>query len=256
MPSPAIEIKGLTKSYGDVHALKGVDITIKKGEFYGLLGPNGAGKTTTINILTGLVFRDQGTTNVFGQDTSFGFGGGACDSRVRADPGSTVTSTIDCVLTTENNDSDRGVQGWSMSIAGDGLLITDITVEGTAGAQGNQGGFVKSETTDRSGVPGGGASNDCEGKLGAVSAVVLSFVSPVTLAANGSERVAIITSEATAPAAGEESTGSVAYADGCRGVGQPVRNAVTLNAQTTIPSLGSCSITLACLLYTSDAADE
>ena len=69
MPSPAIEIKGLTKSYGDVHALKGVDISIKKGEFFGLLGPNGAGKTTTINILTGLVFRDQGTTKVFGRDT-------------------------------------------------------------------------------------------------------------------------------------------------------------------------------------------
>ena len=183
--------------------------------------------------------------NVFGQDTSFGFGGDACGGRVRADPGSTVTSTIDCVLTTENNPSDRGVQGWSLSIAGDGLLITDITVEGTAGAQGNQGGFVKSETTDRSGIPGGGAANDCEGKLGAVSAVVLSFVSPVTLAANGSETVAIITTEGTAPAAGEESTGSVAYADGCRGVGQPVRNAVTLSAQTAIPSLGSCSITLA-----------
>ena len=69
MPAPAIEIKGLTKSYGDVHALNGVDISIKKGEFFGLLGPNGAGKTTTINILTGLVFRDQGTTKVFGRDT-------------------------------------------------------------------------------------------------------------------------------------------------------------------------------------------
>ena len=69
MPAPAIEIKGLTKSYGDVDALNGVDISIKKGEFFGLLGPNGAGKTTTINILTGLVFRDQGTTKVFGRDT-------------------------------------------------------------------------------------------------------------------------------------------------------------------------------------------
>ena len=67
------------------------------------------------------------TGHAFGQDTSFGFGGDACGGRVRADPGSTVTSTIDCVLTTENNASDRGVQGWSLSIAGDGLLITDIT---------------------------------------------------------------------------------------------------------------------------------
>ncbi len=69
MNTPAIEIKGLTKSYGNIHALNGVDITIKKGEFFGLLGPNGAGKTTTINILTGLVFRENGFTKVFGKDT-------------------------------------------------------------------------------------------------------------------------------------------------------------------------------------------
>ena len=70
MPSPAIEITGLTKSYdGTVHALNGVDIHIKRGEFFGLLGPNGAGKTTIINILTGLVFRDKGSTRVFGRDT-------------------------------------------------------------------------------------------------------------------------------------------------------------------------------------------
>ena len=69
MPSPAIEIKGLTKSYGNVHALNGVDIKINEGEYFGLLGPNGAGKTTTINILTGLVFRDKGSTKIFGKDT-------------------------------------------------------------------------------------------------------------------------------------------------------------------------------------------
>ena len=69
MSSPAIEIKGLTKSYGNVHALNGLDIKINEGEFFGLLGPNGAGKTTTINILTGLVFRDKGSTEVFGKDT-------------------------------------------------------------------------------------------------------------------------------------------------------------------------------------------
>lgn len=185
------------------------------------------------------------SAQVMGQDTSLSFGGDACGSRIRGDAGATVTSSIDCVLTTENNPGDTGAQGWSISVAGDGLLITDITVEGTAGAQGNAGGFVKSETTDRSGVPGGGADNDCEGHLGAVSAVVLSFVAPVTLDANGSATIAIITTEGTVPGAGEESTGSVSYADGCRGVGQPVRNAVTLNAQTVIPSLGSCSITLA-----------
>ena len=69
MSQPAIHIAGLTKSYGDVVALRGVDMTIKQGEFFGLLGPNGAGKTTIINILTGLIFRDKGITEVFGRDT-------------------------------------------------------------------------------------------------------------------------------------------------------------------------------------------
>ena len=69
MTTPAIEIKGLTKSYNGSPALVGVDISIQEGQFYGLLGPNGAGKTTTINILTGLVRRGDGITEVFGQDT-------------------------------------------------------------------------------------------------------------------------------------------------------------------------------------------
>ena len=66
---PAIEINELAKSYNGIPALKGVSINIGEGEFFGLLGPNGAGKTTTINILTGLVFRDEGYTKVFGKDT-------------------------------------------------------------------------------------------------------------------------------------------------------------------------------------------
>ena len=69
MGTPAIDIKELTKSYGELKALNGVNISIKKGEFFGLLGPNGAGKTTTINILTGLVFKESGSTKVFGKDT-------------------------------------------------------------------------------------------------------------------------------------------------------------------------------------------
>tara|TARA_B100001996_G_scaffold117115_1_gene88680 strand:+ start:1094 stop:2020 length:927 start_codon:yes stop_codon:yes gene_type:complete len=69
MPQPAIEIKALSKSYGDVKALNKIDIKINEGDFYGILGPNGAGKTTIINIITGLVFRDNGSTLVFGKDT-------------------------------------------------------------------------------------------------------------------------------------------------------------------------------------------
>jgi len=69
MEDIAIQIKDLKKSYKGLHALKGVNINIPKGEFFGLLGPNGAGKTTTINILTGLVFKNSGNCFVFGKDT-------------------------------------------------------------------------------------------------------------------------------------------------------------------------------------------
>ena len=46
-----IEVKGLKKSYGQVHAVRGVDLSIPAGEIFALLGPNGAGKTTTVEIL-------------------------------------------------------------------------------------------------------------------------------------------------------------------------------------------------------------
>ena len=69
MTSAAIHIAGLHKSYEDTVALNGVDLTIEDGQFYGLLGPNGAGKTTTIHILTGLVIKDSGVTEIYNKDT-------------------------------------------------------------------------------------------------------------------------------------------------------------------------------------------
>ncbi len=69
MTSPAICIKDLEKSYNGTRALNGVSLEIGDGQFFGLLGPNGAGKTTTINILSGLVLKDKGKTQVFGNDT-------------------------------------------------------------------------------------------------------------------------------------------------------------------------------------------
>ena len=65
----AINIKGLKKTYNGTKALEGINIDIAEGEFFGLLGPNGAGKTTTINILTGLVRKDEGETLIFNRDT-------------------------------------------------------------------------------------------------------------------------------------------------------------------------------------------
>ena len=64
----AIEISGLKKSFGDVEALAGIDLTLREGEFFGLLGPNGAGKTTLINSLVGLVRPDNGSVTIFGHD--------------------------------------------------------------------------------------------------------------------------------------------------------------------------------------------
>ena len=69
MTPPAICIKDLKKSYDGICALDGVSLEIGGGQFFGLLGPNGAGKTTTINILSGLVLKDRGRTEVFGRDT-------------------------------------------------------------------------------------------------------------------------------------------------------------------------------------------
>ncbi len=64
----AIEVRGLTKSFGEVPAVAGVDFRVEEGELFGFLGPNGAGKTTTINLLTGLARPDKGAIRIGGID--------------------------------------------------------------------------------------------------------------------------------------------------------------------------------------------
>ncbi|MBL8220230.1 MAG: ABC transporter ATP-binding protein [Bryobacterales bacterium] len=64
----AISVRGLTKSYGDVEAVRGIDFEVQPGEVFGLLGPNGAGKTTTVEILEGLRTRTSGEVRVLGYD--------------------------------------------------------------------------------------------------------------------------------------------------------------------------------------------
>lgn len=69
-PVPAIHLRRLTKTYGDAHALDGVDLAVPEGSVFGFLGPNGAGKTTTLRILTGLARATSGTAKVFGTDVA------------------------------------------------------------------------------------------------------------------------------------------------------------------------------------------
>jgi len=74
MQEPVVEVKNLHKTYANkFEALKGINLTIHRGEIFGLLGPNGAGKTTLINIITGLTKRTSGEVRVMGKDVDEDF---------------------------------------------------------------------------------------------------------------------------------------------------------------------------------------
>jgi ABC-2 type transport system ATP-binding protein len=66
--APAIEVRDLRKTYGELEAVRGIDFSVQRGEIYGLLGPNGAGKTSTVEILEGYRDRTSGMVSVLGHD--------------------------------------------------------------------------------------------------------------------------------------------------------------------------------------------
>jgi ABC-2 type transport system ATP-binding protein len=70
MAGSAIQVRGLTKTFGEVRAVRGIDLDVAEGEMFGFLGPNGAGKTTTIKILCTLLAQTSGTAVVAGHDVA------------------------------------------------------------------------------------------------------------------------------------------------------------------------------------------
>jgi ABC-2 type transport system ATP-binding protein len=84
-----IQVKGLRKSYGDVHAVDGIELTVERGEVFAVLGPNGAGKTTTVEILEGYRQRDAGEVSVLGRDP------GTAGTRWRAQVGVVLQDATD-----------------------------------------------------------------------------------------------------------------------------------------------------------------
>ena len=68
MPEAVISVRGLRKSYGELEALRGIDLDVARGEIFAFLGPNGAGKTTAISVLEGYLERDAGEVEVLGED--------------------------------------------------------------------------------------------------------------------------------------------------------------------------------------------
>ena len=68
MSAHVVEVKGLTKRYGPIQAVAGIDLTVEAGEVFGLLGPNGSGKTTIILILLGLTEQTSGQVRILGLD--------------------------------------------------------------------------------------------------------------------------------------------------------------------------------------------
>lgn len=109
----ALMAQGLTKSYGRVRALRGVDLEVQRGEIFGYLGPNGAGKTTTIRCLLDLIRPDGGTVRVMGIDpqadpVAVRARTGYLPGELALDPNMTVEDTLHYFNALRGNKADWG----------------------------------------------------------------------------------------------------------------------------------------------------
>ena len=122
---PIISIRQLTKTYASgFQALKGVDLTIRKGEIFALLGPNGAGKTTLIGIVCGLIKSSSGTVTVDGHDVVRDFR--ATRSRIGLVPQELSTDAFESVWSTVS--FSRGLFGKSPNPAYIEKVLRDLSL--------------------------------------------------------------------------------------------------------------------------------
>ena len=103
MEEKVIEVKGLHKFYGNIHAVKGIDFYVEKGKVFAFLGPNGAGKSTTIDIICTFLKQDEGEVLVYGNKL------GEKDDEIRSIIGAVFQDgLLDGLLTIEENLQIRG----------------------------------------------------------------------------------------------------------------------------------------------------
>lgn len=101
--SKIIEVDGLKKSYGNVHAVKGISFYVEQGKLFAFLGPNGAGKSTTIDIITTFLRKDEGSVTIDGQQL------GKDDDAIRRRIGAVFQDNmLDELLTVKENIEMRG----------------------------------------------------------------------------------------------------------------------------------------------------
>ncbi|MBI4584916.1 MAG: VCBS repeat-containing protein [Planctomycetes bacterium] len=162
-----------------------------------------------------------------------------CPAGISGAPGEKVTIELVATLSTSNNTTGKGSEAWSISMGAEGVKIIAISTMGTAAEN-----ALDFENRNQVVDPDLDTGNGPQGE-GAVSGVLLSFKGDQTLPPEGKARVARITLDATMPQDGA-SIGRIFYVDGKKGLGQPVRNVISLQGTAQKPVLGSCQLLVDC----------